>query len=101
MTEAKVLPRRTRLHVLRVASTGAFATLWLFVLGWIWAALGLPGADAFIGLFTTQLTTQLTDQSVGSVAALGIGSLCAFIVGGIFGVLIAHCYNLAGRVLGE
>ncbi|MBB3873056.1 hypothetical protein [Brevundimonas mediterranea] len=97
MTEAKVFPGRTRLRVLRVASTGAFATLWLFVLGWIWAALSLPGADAFVGLFTT----QLTDQSVGSVAALGIGSLCAFVVGGIFGVLIAHCYNLAGRVLGE
>lgn len=65
--------------------------------GWIWAALGLPGADAFVGLFTT----QLTDQSVGSIPALGIGSLCAFVVGGTFGVLIAPCYNLAGRVLGE
>ena len=46
---------------------------------------------AFVGLFTT--------QPAGSAAALWTGGVCAFVVGGIFGALISHCYNLAGRVL--
>lgn len=86
-----------RLGVVRTASTGAFGTLWLFVLAWGWAALRLPGADAFLNLFTA----QLTPQPVNSVAALLRGGLCAFLAGGIFGAIIAHCYNLAGRVLGR
>ena len=97
MTETIGASHETRLSVLRVASTGAFATLWLFLLAWGWPALNLPGADAFLGLFTAQLTPQPVD----SVAALGIGSLCAFVVGGVSGAIIAHCYNLAGRVLGR
>lgn len=93
MTESNVAPRVTRLRALRVASTGAFGTLWLFVLGWVWAAFRLSGADAFLGLFTT--------QPAGSVTALATGGLCAFLVGGLFGAIIAHCYNLAGRFLGD
>lgn len=93
MSEAITTPHSTRLDVLRVAMTGGFATLNLFLLGWAWAALTLPGADAFLGLFTI--------QPVGSVAALLIGGLCALLVGGVFGALIAHCYNLAGWALGS
>ena len=93
MTEAITSPRPTRLAISRLAMTGAFATLWLFVLGWAWAAIVSPHSDAFVGLFTT--------QPAGSAAALGIGGLCAFLVGGVFGALIAHCYNLAGRALGR
>jgi len=63
------------------------------LLGWAWAAFTLPGADAFVGLFTT--------QPAGSAASLWIGGLCAFLSGGVFGALIAHCYNLVGRVLGR
>ena len=87
----------SRLRIVRAASTGAFATLWLFLLGWVWAAVGLPGADAFLSLFAAQLTTQ----PVASAATLGVGGLCAFLVGGIFGAIVAHCYNVAGRVLGD
>jgi len=97
MTESIGASRETRLSVLRVTSAGAFATLWIFVLAWGWAALNLPGADAFLGLFTA----QLTPQPVSSVAALLRGGLCAFLVGGLFGAIIAHCYNLAGRILGR
>jgi hypothetical protein len=91
MTEALSAPHPTGLSVGRVAMTGAFATLLLFLLIWAWAAIGLPGSDAFVGLFTT--------QPAGSVAALWIGGLCTLLGGGVFGTLIAHCYNLAGRVL--
>lgn len=97
MTDAIESPRSTSLSVARVAMTGAFATLNLFLLGWAWAAIGLPGANAFLGLFTDPLTTQ----PPGSVTALWRGGLCAFLVGGVFGALIAHCYNLAGRALGR
>jgi hypothetical protein len=97
MTEAIASPRLTRLRVGRLAMTGAFATLWLFIMGWAWAAIGLPGADAFLSLFTNQLTTQ----PPSSAAALLIGGLCAFLVGGVYGALIAHCYNLAGWALGH
>ena len=87
----------SRLRIARAASTGAFASLWVFLLGWAWAAVGLSGADAYLGLFIAQMTSQ----PVVSVAALGMGSLCAFVAGGIFGAIIAHCYNLAGRVFGD
>ncbi|WP_293678638.1 hypothetical protein [uncultured Phenylobacterium sp.] len=87
----------SRLRIVRAASTGAFASLWVFLLGWLWAAVGLSGADAYLGLFIAQMTSQ----PVASAPALGIGSLCAFLVGGIFGAIIAHCYNLAGRVFGD
>ena len=97
MTESTAARGVTRLRVARVASAGAFATLAMFLLGWAWAVLRLPGADAFLNLFTAQLTTE----PVSSGTALWIGSLCAFLVGGIFGLLIAHCYNLAGRVFGD
>lgn len=93
MTEATTSPYSTRLGVVRVTMTGAFATLNLFVLGWAWAAIDPPGGHAFVGLFTT--------QPAGSTAALLIGGLCAFLVGGVFGALIAHCYNLAGWALGR
>jgi len=97
MTDGIESRHSTRLSVARVAMTGAFATLNLFLLGWVWAAIGLPGADAFLGLFTDPLTTQ----PPGSVTALWRGGLCAFLVGGIFGALVAHCYYLAGWALGS
>ncbi|MEQ7154221.1 hypothetical protein [Brevundimonas aurifodinae] len=91
MTEPHPATPVTRLRALRVASAGAFGTLWLFVLGWIWAAFSLPGAEAFLGLFTT--------EPASSARALLYGGLCAFVVGGLFGAIIAHCYNLAGRFI--
>ena len=97
MTEGTLAAPYPTLGVVRSASAGAFATLIFFVLGWAWAAIGLPGSDAFLGLFTNQLTTQ----PAGSAAALAIGGLRAFVVGGIYGALIAHCYNLAGRIFGH
>jgi hypothetical protein len=92
MTDAITSSRPTRLAIGRVAMTGAFATLLFFFLGWAWAAIVSPHSAAFVGLFTT--------QPAGSAAALWIGGLCAFLVGGVFGALISDCYNLAGRVLG-
>jgi len=92
MTEAITSPRPARLAIGRVAMAGAFATLMFFFLAWAWAAIVSPHSAAFVGLFTT--------QPAGSAAALWIGGLCAFLVGGVFGALISHCYNLAGRVLG-
>lgn len=84
---------QTRLSVARCAITGAFATLLFFGLCWVFAALGLPLTHMFIGLFTS--------EPVGSAASLGVGSLLAFVSGGIIGAVIAHCYNLAGRFLGR
>lgn len=91
----KTHPTRISLSLSRAAMTGAFSTLWLYVLAWAWAAFGLPGSEAFLSLFTSQLTTQ----PAGSVTTLWVGGLCAFLVGGIFGAIVAHCYDLAGRVL--
>ena len=96
MTEATPSVRHgARADVLRCTSTGAFATLWLFVLCWIAIALGTPvgATHAFAALFTM--------QPAGSVTALWTGGLWAFIAGGVAGLLVAHCYNLAGRVLGR
>lgn len=81
------------LNVSRCAMTGAFATLLFFALCWTFAAIGLPTNDMFIALFTA--------EPIGSASSLGIGSLIAFVSGGIGGAIIAHCYNLAGRVLGR
>lgn len=78
------------LGVARSASTGAFATLIFFVLCWAAAAAGVSLSHAFIGLFTL--------QPAGSTAALLAGGLWAWVGGGIGGALIAHCYNLAGRI---
>lgn len=87
--------RDGRADVLRCTSTGAFATFWLFVLCWIAIALGTPlgATHAFAALFTM--------ERAGSFDALWMGGLWAFIAGGVAGVLIAHCYNLAGRALGR
>jgi len=93
MTKTITSTRPTRLDLSRVAMTGAFATLLLFLLGWAWSAIVSHHTDAFVGLFTT--------EQAGSAVALLIGGLCAFLVGGVFGALIAHCYNLAGRTLGR
>lgn len=82
-------PRAT-LSVVRSASTGAFASLILFALCWAAAASGLVGSHALIGLFTL--------KAAGSTAALLEGGLWAWLGGGIAGVLIAHCYNLSGRI---
>lgn len=78
------------LGVARSASTGAFASVLLFALCWAAAAAGLVGSHAFIGLFTL--------KTAGSTAALLEGGLWAWLGGGIAGALIAHCYNLAGRI---
>ena len=51
-------------------------------------------SHAFVSLFTTTLP-------VGSVQSLLIGGLTAFAAGGVAGAIIAHCYNLAGRVFSD
>ena len=81
---------RTTLGVARSASTGAFASLIVFTLCWAAAAAGLVGSHALIGLFTL--------KAAGSTAALLEGGLWAWLGGGIGGILIAHCYNLSGRI---
>ncbi len=92
-SDAGLAATQTTLSVARCAMTGAFATLLFFALCWVFAALGLPVTDMFIGLFTS--------EPVGSAASLWKGSLIAFASGGIIGAIIAHCYNLAGRFLGR
>ena len=91
MTEVTLTPSAT-LGVARSASTGAFATLIFFVLCWTAAVAGLSLTHALIGLFTL--------QPLGSAAALFTGGLWAWVGGGIAGALVAHCYNLAGRIFG-
>ena len=83
------------LGYVRSISTGAFSTLIIFALCWVGVALGLPFtlSHAFVGLFTL--------EPVGSVNALLLGGLFAFVGGGIGGAIIAHCYNLAGRLWGD
>ena len=95
MASSTLTSSPTALGYLRSASTGAFSTLILFVLCWVGVLVGSPFAisHAFIGLFTT--------LPIGSVQALLIGGLTAFAAGGIAGAIIAHCYNLAGRVFGD
>ena len=79
----------------RSASTGAFSTLLLFALCWVGMFIGPPFvlSHAFIGLFTV--------EPAGSLNSLLIGGLSAFVSGGLAGVIIAHCYNLAGRIFGD
>lgn len=84
---------RTTLDVARSASTGAFATLILFALCWAAAAAGLMGSHALISLFTL--------KAAGSTTALLEGGLWAWLGGGIGGMLVAHCYNLSGRIFGN
>lgn len=84
---------RTSLDYLRCASTGAFTTLLLFGLCWIGAAAGFTSIHGFVTLFT--------DRPTASTAALLLGGITAFLAGALTGFLIAHCYNLAGRVFGR
>lgn len=93
MTPIDTTPLGGRLGIVRCASTGAFVTLLMFLLCWVTTALGTPLAHSFISLFTV--------QPVASTDALWMGSLSAFIFGGVTGGLVAHCYNLAGRFLGR
>ena len=95
MTQAAHMSPPTRLGYARAASTGAFSILALFVLCWAGVALGLPSVlpHAFVGLFTL--------EPAGSAASLGIGATFAFLSGGVAGAIIAHCYNLAGRWIGD
>jgi len=95
MTDAVPTARLGRADILRCTSTGAFATLLLFLLCWATVALGTPlsVSHRFVALFTM--------QPMGSVDALWMGGSWAFLAGGVAGALIAHCYNLAGRVLGR
>lgn len=93
MTDSNSNGRHGRADILRCTSTGAFAVLGLFLLCWLAVALGMPlsATHGFVALFTTQLA--------GSVDALWMGGLWTFLAGGVTGALVAHCYNLAGRVL--
>ncbi len=95
MTEVSRTASPTTLSYIRSASTGAFSTLLLFVLCWLGIFIGLPLvlSHAFVGLFTV--------EPAGSLSSLLIGALSAFLSGGVAGVIIAHCYNLAGRFFGE
>ena len=83
------------LNYYRSTSTGAFSTLFMFALCWAGVAVGLPLVltHGFVSLFTL--------QPVGSLNALLIGGFFAFLAGGIAGVIISHCYNLAGRWFGD
>lgn len=91
MTDVNQTVPTTRLGYYRSASTGAFSTLIIFALCWAGVALGLPLTlpHGFVSLFTL--------QPVGSVTALLIGGVFAFLAGGLGGAVIAHCYNLSGR----
>lgn len=95
MTDTSSTMRHGKADVIRCISTGAFATLGLFLLCWAAVALGMPlsATHGFVALFTM--------QAAGSIAALWTGALWAFLFGGIAGALVAHCFNLAGRVLGR
>ena len=95
MASSTVTSSPTTLGYLRCASTGAFSTLILFVLCWAGVLIGTPFvfSHAFISLFTT--------LPIGSVQSFLVGGLTAFVAGGIAGAIIAHCYNLAGRVFGD
>ena len=95
MASSSLTSSPTTLGYLRCASTGAFSTLILFVLCWAGVLISTPFvfSHSFIGLFTT--------LPIGSVQSLLIGGLTTFVAGGIAGAIIAHCYNLAGRVFGD
>ena len=95
MASSTLTSSPTRLGYLRSASTGAFSTLIVFALCWVGVIIGAPFvlSHAFLGLFTT--------LPIGSVESLVIGGFTAFAAGGFAGVIIAHCYNLAGRVFGD
>ena len=95
MTEVNRTASPSTLSYKRSASTGAFSTLLLFALCWVAVLIGFPLvlSHAFIGLFTT-----LPD---GSAQSLWVGGLTAFVAGGVAGLIIAHCYNLAGRFFGD
>lgn len=95
MTSSTLTSSPTTIGYLRSASTGAFSTVILFALCWVGVLIGTPFvfSHAFISLFTT--------LPIGSVQSLLIGGLTAFAAGGIAGAIIAHCYNLAGRVFGD
>ena len=95
MTGVNLTASPSTLSYIRSASTGAFSTLLLFALCWVGVFIGLPLtlSHAFVGLFTL--------EPVGSLSSLWIGGLSAFVSGGIAGVIIAHCYNLAGRFFGN
>lgn len=88
----RAAPRST-LGLARSTSTGTFATFLFFVLCWAFAALALPFPNMFIGLFTS--------EPIKSASSLWIGGLTAFVAGGIAGMIIAHCYNLAGRFFND
>ncbi len=94
---AELIPAalRSRADAIRCTSTGAFATLGLFLLCWIFVALDMPlsASHGFVALFTV--------KPMASVEALWTGGLWAFVTGGVAGALVAHCYNLAGRLLGR
>ena len=95
MASSTLTSSPTTLGYLRSASTGAFSTLIFFVLCWVGLLVVTPSvfSHAFIGLFTT--------LPIGSVQSFLVGGLTAFVAGGIAGAIIAHCYNLAGRVFGD
>ena len=95
MSQISHLSSPTTLSYVRTTSTGAFSTLILFALCWVGVSFGLPLTlpHGFVGLFTL--------EPVGSLNALLIGGLFAFLAGGISGAIIAHCYNLAGRLFGD
>ena len=95
MASSTLTTTPTTLGYIRSASTGAFSTLLLFALCWVGMFIGLPLvlSHAFVGLFTL--------EAAGSISSLLIGGLSAFMSGGVAGVIIAHCYNLAGRFFGD
>ena len=95
MASSTLTSSPTTLGYIRSTSTGAFSTLLLFLRCWLAVLIATPVvfSHAFLGLFTT-----LPD---GSAQSLWVGGLTAFVAGGVAGLIIAHCYNLAGRFFGD
>ena len=95
MANNSIVAQPSRADIIRCASTGAFSTLGLFLLCWAAVALGMPlsANHGFVALFTM--------QPAGSFDALWTGALWAFLAGGVAGAMIAHCFNLAGRIFGR
>ena len=76
-----------RIHVLRLALTGAIAALLFFLLCWV-------GAQVPLGTLSHMYVQLFTKSDMGSTAALAEGSLWSLGFGLIGGALVAWAYNL-------
>jgi len=78
-----------KVGIIRFALTGALASITVFAICWLGAALGIKlVTHMYIGLFT--------DAEMSSGLALLQGACLAFLSGLVGGGLIAFFYNLLG-----